>query len=109
MFQRFFQKYTGIMRAFKPLYVIHNFLNRDKLHHNRPLYKQFGLKKSIFAPINSSDFVSHNTDIPWLDRPDALGKLEQKPDFHHFSPEIQAQIRHFIENGYPNYAAAQKS
>ncbi len=100
MFQRFFQKYTGILRAFKPLYVIHNFLNRDKLRHNRPLYKQFGLKKSIFAPINSADFEKHSDDIPWLDRPDALEKLSQHPDFQCFTPEIQAQICHFIENGY---------
>jgi ectoine hydroxylase len=100
MLQRFFQKYTGILRAFKPLYAIHNFLNRDKLRHNRSLYEQFGLKKSIYASINSTDFDTHSTDIPWLDRPDALEKLSEHPDFHKFSPEIQAQIRHFIENGY---------
>ena len=100
MFQRFFQKYTGALRAFKPLYVINNLLNRDKLRHNRDLYKQFGLKKSIFAPINSTDFDTHSADIPWLDRPDALTQLVQHPDFHHFSAETQAQIRHFIENGF---------
>lgn len=100
MLQRFFQKYTGILRAFKPLYVIHNFLNRGKLHHNRFLYKQFGVKKSIFASLKSTDFGTHSADIPWLDRPNALEKLSQHPDFQHFSPAIQEQIRHFVENGY---------
>jgi ectoine hydroxylase len=100
MLQRFFQKYTGVLRAFKPLYVINNFLNRDKLRHNRSLYEQYGLQKSIFSSINSTDFDQHSTDIPWLDRPSALDELPKHPDFLSFSPEIQAQIRHFIENGY---------
>jgi ectoine hydroxylase len=100
MLQRFFQKYTGALRAFKPLYVINNFLNRDKLRHNRSLYEQYGLQKSIFSSINSTDFDQHSTDIPWLDRPDALEALPNNPAFSSFSPEIQAQIRHFIENGY---------
>jgi ectoine hydroxylase len=100
MLQRFFQKYTGVLRAFKPFYTLYNFLNRDKLRHNYSLYEQFGLKKSIYASIHSADFETHSPDIPWLDQANALEKLLEHPDFHLFSPTIQVQIRHFIENGY---------
>jgi ectoine hydroxylase len=100
MFQRFFQKYTGLLRAIKPLYVINNLLNRQKLQHNKELYEQYGLKKSIYASVGSADFQQHSIEIPWLDRSDALEKLKENPDFSQFSSETQDQIQHFIENGY---------
>ena len=99
--QRFFQKYTGKLRNLKAVYVINNLLNADRLKHNRPLYRRYGLRKSIYSPIGSSDFkAGHHPDIPWLDRPGALETLEQHPDFQHFSAEWQAAARLFVEKGY---------
>lgn len=99
--QRLFQKYTGKLRNLKAVYVVNNLLNADRLKHNRALYRRYGLRKSIFSPIGSSDFkAGHHPDIPWLDRPGAMEAMERHPDFQHFSPEWQAAARLFVEKGY---------
>ncbi len=101
MLNKLFEKYTGVLRNFKLVYVVHNFLNRRKLAANRKLYQKFGLKKSILAPLGSKDFRGKNFDeIPWLDQSDALKKLAQHPDFQKFSEKNQAAIRHFVDEGY---------
>lgn len=101
MLHRYFQKYTGFLRSLKWAYVINNLLNINKLQHNKSLYRRYGLRKSIVAPVGSKDFEKlTNTDIPWLDQPDPLPRLEQHPAFATFSPEIQEQMRRFVKDGY---------
>ena len=56
MLQRYFEKYRGWLRSLKAVYVLNNLLNARKLKHNQTLYRRFGLRKSIFAPIGSADF-----------------------------------------------------
>lgn len=68
MLNRFFEKYTGVLRSLKPVYVLNNLLNYRQLQHNRALYRRYGLRKSIFSPIGTHDFPQHHPDIPWLDR-----------------------------------------
>lgn len=97
---RLLDKYTGILKALKPLHTFYNFAHKDKLQHNRHLYHQFGLRKSIYTSIGSKDFKNHSSDIPWIDQPNALDKLTQNVDYQRFTSEIQAQIIHFIENGF---------
>jgi ectoine hydroxylase len=99
--QRLFSRYTGWLRSLKAVYVINNLLNARQLAHNRRLYRQHGLQKSIFAPIGKRDFLKNKTsEHPWLDRPDALKALAQHPDFQTFGPEVQAQMRQFVRDGY---------
>ncbi len=101
MLQRFFQKYTGWLRNLKAAYVVNNVLNADRLRPNRTLYRRYGLRKSIFSPLGSRDFGADNpTELPWLDQPNALQRLEQHPDFQSFDPATQAQIRQFVTDGY---------
>lgn len=97
---KIFRKYTGVLRQLKPLYVINNWLNREQLQHNRELYAKYGLQKSIYSSIGSSDFPQHHVDIPWLDRPDARQTLENHPDFGKFSQEMQREFVRFVEDGY---------
>lgn len=98
--QRFFQRYTGWLRNLKAVYVVNNLLNAGRLRHNRALYRRYGLRKSIFSPVGSRDFGQHHPDIPWLDRPDALDRLDQNETFRQFSPEQQARVRQFVEQGF---------
>ena len=42
-----FKKYTGFLRDLKLVYVINNYLNADKLKHNKELYKKYGVQKSV--------------------------------------------------------------
>ena len=96
-----FKKHTGFLRGLKLSYVINNLLNAKKLRHNKALYKKFGVKKSIYAPIGSKDFsYSLAEGFPWLDTPGIAGTLPQNPDFQQFSKEEQTQILNFIENGF---------
>lgn len=95
-----FKKYTGFLRGLKLAYVANNLINRRALQHNRELYRKYGLKKSIYAPVGSGDFPTHHPDIPWLDRPGALDTLQQHPAFSDLSEERQQQLRHFVEEGY---------
>ncbi|MEO1260717.1 MAG: phytanoyl-CoA dioxygenase family protein [Bacteroidota bacterium] len=96
-----FKKQTGFLRGLKLSYVINNLLNAKKLKHNKALYKKFGVKKSIYAPIGSKDFsYSLAEGFPWLDVPGIAGTLPQNPDFQQFNEEEKAQILHFVEKGY---------
>ena len=96
-----FKKQTGFLRGLKLSYVINNWLNAKKLQHNKELYKKFGVRKSIYAPIGSMDFgYSLAGSPPWLDLPAVAGTLPQNPDFQQFSKDEQAQILHFIDKGF---------
>lgn len=98
--QRFFQKYTGVLRGLKAAYVANNLLNTGRLKHNRDLYRRYGLRKSIFSPLGSKDFQTHHPDIPWLDRPGAREALEASAGFRQFDPVLQDKIRQFERDGF---------
>ena len=102
LLQRIFQKYTGVLRSLKAVYVINNVLNAGKLLRNRTLYRHYGVSKSVFSPIGFSDFKynPHSDEAPWLDRPERLALLENNPEFQAFPPEIQTEIRRFEREGY---------
>ena len=97
---KIFKKYTGTLRQLKASYVINNLLNRDRLQHNRSLYKKFGVRKSIYQSIGRHDFQVANNEIPWLDQPKALERLKAHPDYASFSSEIQQELVRFVEEGY---------
>ena len=97
---KLFKKYSGPIRSWKGVYIINNFFNRDKLQHNKTLYKEQGISKSIYGSIGRHHFKNGKGEIPWLDRPNSLITLEQHPDFNSFSKEIQEKIKGFIENGF---------
>lgn len=98
--RKIFQRYSGWLRSFKAVYVLNNVLNSNQLQHNKILYKKYHINKNIYAPIGSADFKNQDGERPWLDQPDAREKLQAHPDFAKFSPEIQQQLLHFIEEGY---------
>lgn len=99
--QRLFARYTGLLRHLKATYVINNWLNADRLRHNRDLYRRYGLRKSVFSPIGSADFgEQHSPDIPWIDQPNALERMEQHPDFQSLGPDVQEKARGFVRDGY---------
>jgi ectoine hydroxylase len=101
MLNKVFAKYTGFLRNLKLSYYINNWLNARQLAHNRKLYKERGVQKSILAPIGSKDFKpSDATEIPWLDQPNAMELLEKNLEFHQLSAEEQTAVKHFVEEGY---------
>ncbi|MEM6378579.1 MAG: hypothetical protein AAF705_10205, partial [Bacteroidota bacterium] len=95
-----FTQYTGSLRSWKGAYVVHNILNWEKLVPNIRLYRKYKLRKSIFSPIGRKDFKTPHSDIPWLDKPDALARLVEHPDWSTFSAEEQASIKQFVAEGF---------
>lgn len=95
-----FKQYTGALRDLKLVYVLNNWLNANRLRHNKSLYKRYGIKRSIFSPIGSKDIPRHPEDIPWIDQPDALERVEARAGFKSFSNSWQQKIIQFIEEGY---------
>lgn len=98
--RRYVTRYNGIIRSFKPVYVLSNLLHYAKLKHNRKLYRKFGLRKSVFAPLGSGDFPEHSPEIPWIDRPGATEALPGKAFYRQSDPELQAQLHRFIDEGF---------
>ncbi|MEO0468603.1 MAG: phytanoyl-CoA dioxygenase family protein [Bacteroidota bacterium] len=88
------------LRTFKATYVVNNVLKRKALTHNQALYQQYGLKKSIYAPLSHADFSELPTETPWLDQSNAWEQAQSHVDFATFSEEMQVGIKDWIEKGY---------
>lgn len=102
MLQRLFERYRGFLRSLKVVYVLNNALNYRYLRSNRQHYQRLGVRKSVLAPIGSADFKKDipPADLPWLDQPDALRRLESHPEFNNLPAAWQDGARRFIREGY---------
>lgn len=101
MLQRLFKRYRGFLRSLKAVYVLNNALNYRYLKPNRQHYRRLGIHKSVLAPIGSADFKDvPQADLPWLDQPDALARLESHPDFNQLPATWQSGVRQFVREGY---------
>lgn len=94
------QKLLAFLRTLKITYILNNILHLGKLKDNRKLYRKYGLKKPVWAPVSSKDFTGLPGEKPWLDGEDAIDRVNRHPDFQTFSPEIQGKIITWIEKGY---------
>lgn len=93
-------KYTGRLRSLKATYVINNLFQRDRLRHNKALYKKLGIKKSIYAPLGKKDLNNIDLPGPWLDNDVDIATIKAHPKFESFSQDTQEQILTFVEKGY---------
>lgn len=97
---RFVDKYWGALRRFKPLYHLYNLSQRRLLARNKELYKKWGLKKSVFAPLSSADFISNplGTQIPWSDGNEAINA---RSGWENLNPQIkEALAETWQQDGY---------
>lgn len=105
------QKYRGILRKFKPAYVLYNLSQSDKLKNNKALYEKYGIDKSIYSPLSHKDIKIPDTDMPWLDKPNAKELLELNTQTKTFPESIQFQFHQWIDSGYvllKNYFSEQQ-
>ncbi|MFP3833731.1 phytanoyl-CoA dioxygenase family protein [Chryseobacterium sp. SIMBA_028] len=84
------------IRNYKLPYIIYNFFHKDKLKHNIPLYKKYGVKKSYFSSISSSDFAH----LPATERAILKDKLSSTAFFKNLSEENQKSAVQYDDNGY---------
>ncbi len=97
---KIFKKNNSFLRELKLVYVLNNLLNWRKLKHNRELYRQYGLRRSILLPLGYRHFYPGSGKKPWLDRSDAFTQLLNHPDYKTFSKSTQEELIRFIEEGY---------
>jgi ectoine hydroxylase len=94
------QKYRGILRKFKPAYVLYNLTKSAKLKANEEHYKKYGIEKSIYSSLSHKDIKLPDIEMPWLDKPDAKELLKSNSDTKTFPETIQSQFDQWVDNGY---------
>lgn len=81
--------------------MLYNLFNYRQLQPLQILYRQYGVKKSVFLPIDSSAFkdlpIPHS---PWLDTLKDKENILQHPVFQQFSADLQQSILDFPQKGY---------
>lgn len=84
------------IRNYKLPYIIYNFFHKDKLKHNIPLYRKYGIKKNYYSPISSKDFAH----LPQTERCIDEEKLSSTIFFKNLSDENKESALHYDDNGY---------
>lgn len=84
------------IRQYKLPYIIYNFFNKKKLHHNIPLYKKFGISKNYFSSISSADFAH----LPATERQIGQDRITNTEFYQHLSAENKESALKYEENGY---------
>lgn len=93
-------KYWATLRRLKLLHILHNLRNYSKLKHNRKLYGEFGIHRSVVRPVAHKDIGSPSKELPWLDRTDAHTALTGHPEYKTFDAYTQSQLSDWIDKGY---------
>ncbi len=95
-------KYTGTLRGLRIFYWLYNLSRLPQLTRNKNLYRQFGVKKTVWQNIAHADFKHRDTvNIPWMDKPGITeSAIRQHPQFASFSPVIQQQLLQWPKNGF---------
>jgi ectoine hydroxylase-related dioxygenase (phytanoyl-CoA dioxygenase family) len=92
---------SDFVRTFKITYIISNLFNYNKLKKNAVLYKKYGLKKSVIAPISSKDFAKVPAQPKsWLDEKSLKEITAANNDFQRFPKNIQDSLINWSEDGY---------
>jgi hypothetical protein len=92
---------TEFIRSFKLTYIISNLLNHNKLKQNSKLYRKYGLKKSIYAPLSQKDFLKLPVQPkPFFDENSLKSTAENHKVFKSFPQSVQDSIINWSEDGY---------
>jgi ectoine hydroxylase-related dioxygenase (phytanoyl-CoA dioxygenase family) len=101
MWRNFILKYKGFWRRVKPVYVLYNLLQYKRLQYLKQLYKEYGVKKSVYFPIDSSDFKNlEEPHHPWMDTLNDFKEISTKEGFNDFPENIREQLMTFPQNGF---------
>jgi ectoine hydroxylase-related dioxygenase (phytanoyl-CoA dioxygenase family) len=98
--RKWLDRYYGRLRKVKANYVLLNLFNLKKLAHARRMYRKYGIQRSVLLPINSGHLPGTSTDVPWLDRPDAVGRLASASQLQRFDTATREALKRWPQDGY---------
>ena len=88
------------LRRFKWSYILYNLFQYDKLKHNLPKYRQWGLSKQYFSPISSKDFFKNGqVEMPHSIMPLA-NEIEKTKLYAQLDQDSQDSLIKYRANGY---------
>ena len=88
------------LRRFKWSYMLYNLFQYDKLKHNLPKYRRWGLGKQYFSPISSKDFLKNGqTEMPHNQMPLA-DDIEKTKLYAQLDQDSQDSLLKYRANGY---------
>ncbi|WP_291934897.1 phytanoyl-CoA dioxygenase family protein [Chryseobacterium sp.] len=88
--------------------MLYNFFQKNKLKHNIPLYKKYGINKTYYSPISSKDFAH----LPLAERSIDTNKLSATAFYKNLTQESKESALQYDENGYMvirNFLSADKA
>jgi ectoine hydroxylase-related dioxygenase (phytanoyl-CoA dioxygenase family) len=89
-----------MIKRFKPAYWLYNLFQKEKLRHNLPLFKKYGLQKTYFSSISSQDFEQLEGKPNKYDVIDTAEHLPEEPGFSTISEHYQQALKGWSKNGY---------
>jgi ectoine hydroxylase-related dioxygenase (phytanoyl-CoA dioxygenase family) len=89
-----------MIKRFKPAYWLYNLFQKEKLRHNLPLFKKYGLQKTYFSSISSQDFEQLEGKPNKYDVIDTAEHLPEEPSFSTISEHYQQALKGWSKNGY---------
>ena len=110
---RFFDKYTGLFRRLKVVYLINNLFNYTYLKANKSLYKKYGLKRKVWQTLSSKHFEHLNENAQSYTSTDDLwerdGLLKLQGFFsEEFVDEINTEVATALADGRIDFNFTQK-
>lgn len=88
-----------LLKPYKPFHWLYNLLHLKALRHNRMAYRQYQLRKPLFASISSKDFPDKHSQA-WLDVEHSAEVVATQPSFASFDSHIQDQLKNWSDKGF---------
>lgn len=99
------------LKKFKFVYSLYNLFHRNKLKHNIPLYKKYGIQKRYYSSISSADFDHLTSPQNPYDKQNSKDFLGSDPNYQKLPDHIKPHLLSWSDNGYaiiPEFYSSEK-
>ncbi|HET6990470.1 MAG TPA: hypothetical protein VFJ43_04060, partial [Bacteroidia bacterium] len=94
------KRYWSTLRRLRVLHVLNNIVHYGKLKQNKPLYRKFGVGKSVVGSLAHKDIKTPSQEKPWLDQDGAVEKLKNNLRLSSFPKQWQEEVLFWPDRGY---------
>ena len=89
----------SLLKQLKPLHWLYNLMHYRQLQHNARWFRQYGIRKPLFASLSSKDFPD-KTSRAWLDTGHSRELLPGHPLFSSLPANWQDSLLGWSDNGF---------